>query len=68
MNAQQIPPPMPDVAAARIPMQDVAQAAARAAQAWNRAQMEDAIRSAEFFLARARVVLAQSQPTKESEQ
>ena len=61
---ENLPPPMPAVAAAQIPMRDVVRAAERGVQAWNKAQMEDAIRSIEFFIDRTKAVLAeQGKPT-----
>lgn len=46
------PPPMPPVARAFVHLQDVHDAAERLGKAWNRAQVEDAIRSIRFYLER----------------
>jgi len=58
------PPPMPGVAQARLPMSEAKNAAERGAEAWNRSQLEDAIRSVEFFIEKAKAALAaQDRPT-----
>jgi hypothetical protein len=50
-RALPVPPrPMPNIVAALVRIQDVQLAVERAAGAWNRAQLEDAIRSARHFL------------------
>lgn len=46
------PPPMPNVAAALLHIDDAKAALSRTI--WNKTQLEDAIRSAEFFIALAK--------------
>ena len=43
------PPPMRDVARAQPMLQELREAAERAAKAWNRSQLEDALRSVRHF-------------------
>ena len=50
--------PMPDVRRAALYVPDAISALERARQAWNKAQLLDAIRSAEHFLAAAKDALA----------
>lgn len=51
------PPPMPAVARALIPLKDASTAIQRGLEAWNPSQLQDAIRSAEFFIDRAKHAL-----------
>ena len=46
------PPPMPDVTAALVNIADAKAALSRTI--WNKSQLQDAIRSAEFFIALAK--------------
>lgn len=55
--SQHAPPPMPQVRDAQFSMRDAKAAIDRALDAWNPTQMQDAIRSAEFFIAHAKQAL-----------
>ncbi|SDH42118.1 MULTISPECIES: hypothetical protein [unclassified Duganella] len=58
------PQPMPAVARALIPLKDASTAIQRGLEAWNSSQLQDAIRSAEFFIAKAKLAL-DDKPTAE---
>ncbi len=57
------PPPMPDVAPALLALADAKEATSR--YIWNKAQLADAIRSAEFHLNRAKIAAGLLQDGKE---
>lgn len=60
-----VPTPMPAVARALVPMKDAAEAIQRGLAAWNASQLTDAIRSAEFFLDKAKRALSDENVGKE---
>lgn len=47
------PPPMPNVRAALVHVPDMRAAVERAAKAWNKSQLDDAIRSLKYYIALA---------------
>ena len=54
------PPPMPAIAAALLHIDDAKNALSR--HIWNKSQLEDAIRSAEFFIALAKKNVLTQEP------
>jgi endonuclease III-like uncharacterized protein len=52
---------MPRVAVALLPLRDADAAITRALAAWNESQLQDAIRSAEFFINKAKQALEDQQ-------
>lgn len=44
------PPPTPEVAKAKVHVNDLISSVSRISDAWNKSQLDDAIRSAEFFI------------------
>ena len=52
------PPPMPGVAQAQQPLTEAAAAIERGLRAWNTSQLQDALRSASYFIVLAEESLA----------
>lgn len=52
LDLEKLPDPTPEVARAKVHLSDLHKACTRIDRAWNKTQMEDAIRSAEFFLSK----------------
>lgn len=56
------PPPMPGVREALLDVIEARKALERAEKAWNATQLEDALRSASFFIEKARVLCEHMKP------
>ena len=53
------PPPMPNVRTAKVYLPDLHAAVIRAEQAWNKPQLQDALRSARYFIEQAEAAMQQ---------